>query len=48
MGIAKLSDSVIPHLGEVLLGMTNRGIHIGFIEIKLLYSRFRDFLTENN
>lgn len=32
VGIATLSDSVIPYLGEVLLGMPNRGIHIGFIE----------------
>jgi len=32
IGIATLSDSVIPYLGEVLLGMPNRGIHIGFIE----------------
>jgi len=32
IGIATLSDSVIPYLGEVMLGMPNRGIHIGFIE----------------
>jgi len=32
IGIATLSDSVIPYLGEVLLKMPNRGIHIGFIE----------------
>jgi len=32
IGIATLSDSVIPYLGEALLGMPNRGIHIGFIE----------------
>ena len=32
VGIATLSDSVIPYLGEVLLKMPNRGIHIGFIE----------------
>ena len=32
IGIATLSDSVIPYLGEVLLGLPNRGIHIGFIE----------------
>ncbi len=32
IGIATLSDSVIPYQGEVLLGMPNRGIHIGFIE----------------
>ena len=32
VGIATLSDSVIPYLGETLLKMPNRGIHIGFIE----------------
>ncbi|MEA3328868.1 MAG: hypothetical protein U9Q08_03970 [Candidatus Omnitrophota bacterium] len=32
IGIATLSDSIIPYLGEVLLKMPNRGIHIGFIE----------------
>jgi len=32
VGIATLSDSVIPYLGETLLRMPNRGIHIGFIE----------------
>ncbi len=32
IGIATLSDSLIPYLGEVLLKMPNRGIHIGFIE----------------
>jgi len=32
IGIATLSDSVIPYLGEVMLGMPERGIHIGFIE----------------
>lgn len=32
VGIATLSDSVIPYLGETLLGMPNRGIHLGFIE----------------
>jgi hypothetical protein len=32
IGIATLSDSIIPYLGETLLGMPNRGIHIGFIE----------------
>lgn len=32
IGIATLSDSVIPYLGEVLLGMPDREIHIGFIE----------------
>ena len=32
IGIATLSDSLIPYLGEVFLRMPNRGIHIGFIE----------------
>jgi hypothetical protein len=32
VGIATLSDSIIPYLGEVLLDLPNRGIHIGFIE----------------
>jgi len=32
VGIATLSDSVIPFLGETLLQMPNRGMHIGFIE----------------
>lgn len=32
VGIATLSDSIIPYLGEVLLHLPNRGIHIGFIE----------------
>jgi len=32
IGIATLSDSIIPYLGETLLRMPNRGIHIGFIE----------------
>ena len=32
IGIATISDSVIPYLGEVVLGMPNRGIHIGFLE----------------
>ena len=32
VGIATLSDSVIPYLGEVLLDLPNRGIHLGFIE----------------
>ncbi len=33
VGIATLSDSVIPYLGEVLLNLPNRGIHLGFIEM---------------
>ena len=32
IGIATMSDSLIPYLGEVLLGMPNKGVHIGFIE----------------
>ena len=32
IGIATLSDSVIPYLGEYLLGLPHRGIHWGFIE----------------
>ena len=32
IGIATLSDSIIPYLGEILLELPNRGSHIGFIE----------------
>ncbi|HEX79044.1 MAG TPA: hypothetical protein G4O19_02690 [Dehalococcoidia bacterium] len=32
IGIATLSDSLIPYLGETLLGLPNREVHIGFIE----------------
>ncbi len=32
IGIATLSDSVIPFAGEILLRLPNKGIHIGFIE----------------
>jgi len=32
VGIASLSDSLIPYAGEVLLQLPNRGIHLGFIE----------------
>ena len=32
VGIATLSDCVIPYLGELLLGLPNRGPHLGFIE----------------
>ena len=32
VGIATLSDSIIPYLGEILLNLPNRGIHLGFIE----------------
>ena len=33
IGIATLSDCVIPYVGEYLLGLPNRGIHLGFLEI---------------
>jgi hypothetical protein len=32
IGIATLSDSVIPYLAEALLGLPGRGIHLGVIE----------------
>ncbi len=32
IGVATLSDSLIPYLGEWLLDLPNRGAHIGFIE----------------
>jgi hypothetical protein len=32
IGVATISDSVIPYLGETLFRMPNRGIHLGFIE----------------
>lgn len=32
VGIATLSDSLIPYVGEYLLGLPNRGVHLGFIE----------------
>jgi hypothetical protein len=32
VGIATLSDSVIPYLGEILLELPYRGIHLGFVE----------------
>ena len=32
IGIATLSDSLIPYLGETLLRLPNKEIHIGFIE----------------
>ena len=32
VGIATISDSLIPYLGEVLLNLPNREAHIGFIE----------------
>jgi hypothetical protein len=32
IGIATLSDCIIPYAGESLLGLPNKGIHLGFIE----------------
>lgn len=32
IGIATLSDCIIPYLGEMILALPNRGIHFGFIE----------------
>ncbi len=32
IGIATLSDSLVPFLGEILLNLPNRELHIGFIE----------------
>ena len=32
VGIATLSDCIIPYMGETLLGLPNKGIHLGFIE----------------
>lgn len=32
VGIATLSDSIIPYIAETMLGMPNRGLHLGFIE----------------
>ncbi|MFA5150244.1 MAG: hypothetical protein WC318_06040 [Candidatus Omnitrophota bacterium] len=32
VGIATLSDSLIPYVAETMLGLPNRGIHLGFIE----------------
>jgi len=32
VGIATISDSLIPFVAEFMLGMPNRGIHLGFIE----------------
>jgi len=32
IGIATLSDCIMPYVGESMLGLTNRHIHIGFIE----------------
>ena len=32
IGIATISDSIIPYIGEILLNMPDREIHLGFIE----------------
>jgi len=32
IGPATISDSIIPYIGETMLRMPNRGIHLGFIE----------------
>jgi hypothetical protein len=32
IGIATISDSIIPYLGEIMLRMPNREVHLGFIE----------------
>ena len=32
VGIATLSDSIIPYIGEIMLDLPNRGLHLGFIE----------------
>ena len=32
IGIASLSDCVIPYVGEWMIGLPNRGFHLGFIE----------------
>ena len=32
IGIATLSDSIIPHVGELLLGLPHAHVHAGFIE----------------
>ncbi len=32
IGIATLSDSLIPYLGEFLVDLPNKGVHVGFIE----------------
>jgi hypothetical protein len=32
VGIATISDCVIPYVGETLLELPNRGVHLGFVE----------------
>jgi len=36
IGVATLSDSLIPYLGEVMLDMPHRHVHLGFIEKPVL------------
>jgi len=36
IGIATISDSIIPYLSEILLDLPNPGLHIGFIEEPLI------------
>jgi len=32
VGIGTLSDCIIPYIGEIILNMPNRGLHLGFVE----------------
>ena len=32
VGIATLSDCIIPYVGESLLNLPNKGVHLGFLE----------------
>jgi len=32
VGIATLSDSIVPYIGEIMLNLPNPGLHLGFIE----------------
>lgn len=36
IGVSTMSDSIIPYLGEALLSLPNRDVHIGFIEKPLI------------
>jgi hypothetical protein len=38
VGVATLSDSIMPYLGEILLNMPNRHVHIGLVEEPVLVS----------
>ena len=38
VGIASLSDSIMPYIGELVLDMPKRDIHVGFIEKPVLIS----------